>query len=101
MRRDPVLDGQGDERHDGAAKDQHADEGNAEAGSEHHPGDNRPGDSRKLEGAGHDRVVAPSQMIWRQVVGDRRDGGLEQRLTQREDSAAADDERCCCSAAGT
>jgi len=66
-----------------------------EAGTEHHPGRDRPGDSCQLEGATHDCVVAPAQMIWRQVVGDRRDGRLEQRLAQRKDGAAADDQGGC------
>jgi hypothetical protein len=46
----------------------------------HHFGHDRSGDSRQLEGTSHSRVVAPTQMIRRQVVGDRRDGRLEQGL---------------------
>jgi hypothetical protein len=46
----------------------------------HHFGHDRSGEGRQLEGTSHSRVVAHTQMIRRQVVGDRRDGRLEQGL---------------------
>jgi len=61
LRRNPALDGEGDEGQHGTAKDQHDYELHVEAGTEHHPRHDRTGDGRQLEGAGHDRVVAPTQ----------------------------------------